>query len=121
MAYFDSTIEHIIQSNASNSGLGAVLIQDSRPVVYASRALTDINQRYSNIKKELLSMAFALKRLHHYTYGQTITVETDHEPLTTTWKKSIASASPRLQRLLLRLTQYDVHIEYLKGKENVIY
>ena len=30
------------------------------------------------------------------------------------------TSSPRLQRLLLRLAQYDVHIEYLRGKENVI-
>ena len=35
-------------------------------------------------------------------------------------KKSIASPSSRLQRLLFRLAQYDVHIEFLRGKENVI-
>ena len=40
--------------------------------------------------------------------------------LTSIWKKTIATSSPRLQRLLLRLAQYDVHIEYLRGKENVI-
>ena len=36
------------------------------------------------------------------------------------WKKTIAAASPKLQRLLLRLSKYDVEIEYLQGKENVI-
>ena len=35
-------------------------------------------------------------------------------------KETIATSSPRLQRLLLRLAQYDVHIKYLRGKENVI-
>ena len=60
------------------------------------------------------------KRLHHYTFGHSITVETDHQHLTSIWKKTIATSSPRLQRLLLRLAQYDVHIKYLRGKENVI-
>ena len=58
--------------------------------------------------------------MHHYTFGSSITVETDHQPLTSIWKKTIATSSPRLQRLLLRLAQYDVHIEYLRGRENVI-
>ena len=49
-----------------------------------------------------------------------ITVETDHQPLTSIWKKIIATLSPRLQRLLLRLAQYDVYIEYLRGRENII-
>ena len=61
-----------------------------------------------------------MERLHHYTYGRTITLETDHEPLVSIWKKSIATASPRLQRLLLRLAQYNVDIKYLKGRSNVI-
>ena len=47
-------------------------------------------------------------------------METNHQPLTSIWKKTIATSSPRLQTLLLRLAQYDVHIEYLRGKENII-
>ena len=91
-----------------------------QPVLYKSRTLLEAEQRYSNIERELLSVVFGLERLHHYTYGQTTTIQTDHEPLTSIWKKSIVSASPRLQRLLLRLAQYDVDIQYLRGKENVI-
>ena len=40
-------------------------------------------------------------------------VKTDHDPLTSIWKKSIASTSTRVQRLLLRLLQYDIDIQYL--------
>ena len=82
--------------------------------------LTETECRYSNIERELLGVVFGLERLHHYTFGKPIAVETDHQPLTNIWKKTIATSSPRLQRLLLRLAQYDVHIEYLRGKENVI-
>ena len=120
LAYFDKNKDHIIQTDASKTGLGAVLLQDGQPVVYASRTLTDTERRYSNIERELLGVVFGLERLHHYTFGKPITVETDHQPLTSIWKKTIATSSPRLQRLLLRLAQYDVNIEYLRGRENVI-
>ena len=120
LTYFDKDKDHIIQTDASKTGLGAVLLQEGQPVVYTSRTLTDTECRYSNIERELLSVVFGLERLHHYTFGKPITVETDHHPLTSIWKKTIATSSPRLQRLLLRLAQYDVHIEYLRGKENVI-
>ena len=88
--------------------------------MYVSRALTEMEQRYSNIERELLAIVFALKRLNHYTFGRTITVQSDHQPLQSIWKKSIVSASPRLQRLLLRLAHYDLNIEFLRGKKNVI-
>ena len=120
LAYFDKPKASVVQSDASKKGLGAVLLQDGKPVIYASRSLTETEQRYSNIERELLSVVFALERFHHYLYGYTVTVQTDHQPLVSIWTKSIASNSPRLPRVLLRLSHYDVDIEYLKGKENVI-
>ncbi|PFX19142.1 Retrovirus-related Pol polyprotein from transposon 17.6 [Stylophora pistillata] len=115
LAYFDQSKASTIQSDASKKGLG-----DDKPVIYASRALTKTEQSYSNIERELLSVVFALERFHHYVYGYTATVQTDHKPLVSVWKKSIVCNSPRLQRLLLRLSQYDVNIECLKGKDNVV-
>ena len=88
--------------------------------MYVSRALTETEQRYSNIERELIALVFTLERLNHYTFGRTITVQSDHQPLQSIWKESIVSASPRLQRLLLRLAHYDLNIEFLRGKENAI-
>ena len=120
LTYFDKTKKHTIQCDASKKGLGAVLLQESKPVMYVSRSLTETEQRYSNIERELLAIVFALERLNHYTFGRNITVQSDHQLLQSIWKKSIVSASPRLQRLLLRLAHYDLNIEFLRGKENVI-
>ena len=120
LAYFDKTKKYTIQCDAYKKGLSVVLLQESKPVMYVSRKLTETEQRYSNIERELLAIVFALERLDHYTFGRTITVQSDHQPLQSIWKKSIVSASPRLQRLLLRLAHYDINIEYLHGKENVI-
>ena len=120
LAYFDQSKASTIQSDASKKGLGAVVLQDDKPLIHALRAVTETEQCYSNIERELLSVAFALEKFHHYVYGYTATVQTDHKPLISVWKKSIVCNSPRLQRLLLRLSQYDVNIEYLKGKDNVV-
>ena len=75
------------------------------------RTLTDTERRYSNIERELLGVVFGLERLHHYTFGKPITVETDHQPLTSIWKKTIVTSSPRLQRLL-RLTTGTIWCPY---------
>ena len=88
--------------------------------MYMSRALTETKQIYLNIERELLAIVFALERLNHYIFGRTITVQSGHQLLQSIWKKSIVSTSPRLQRLLLRLVHYDMNIEFLRGKENVI-
>ena len=88
--------------------------------MYMSGALTETEQRYSNIERELLAIVFAQERLNHYTFGRTITVQSDHQPLQSIWKKSIVSANPRLQRLLLRLAHYNLNIKFLRGKENVV-
>ena len=111
MTNVDKDKDHINQTDASKTGFGAVLLQEGQPVVYASRVLADTECRYSNIERMLLGVVFGLERLHHYTFGKSITVETDHQPLQVYGKKTIATS--RLQRLFLRLAQYDVHIEYL--------
>ena len=55
LQFFDPKKETIIQSDASMNGLGCTLIQDEKPVCYASRALTETESRYSNIERELLA------------------------------------------------------------------
>ena len=120
LAYFDKTKKDTIQCDASKKGLCADLSQESNPGMYVSRALTETEQRYANIERELLAIVFALERLKDNTFGRNITVQSNHQPLQSIWKKSIVSASPRLQRLLLRLAHYNINIEFLWGKENVI-
>ena len=97
LAYFDAKSEHTIQCDTSKQGLGAVLLQEGKPVSVHIVMLTETEQRYSNIERELLAVVFALERLNHYTAGYRVKVETDHEPLTSIWKKSIASTSTRVQ------------------------
>lgn len=120
LAYYDPDAVHVIQTDASSKGVGAVLLQEGRPITYVSRALTSTEQNYSNIERELLSVVFGLERLHNFIFGGQITLQTDHKPLIGILQKCVADISPRLQRLMLRVHRYDVCLQYLQGKENVI-
>ena len=89
-------------------------------MIYVSRTLTPAEEHYSNIERQLLGVVFAMERLHNYVYGEPDRVQTDHKPLETVWKKRIATASPRPQRLLLRLARYEIQLEYIRGRDNSI-
>ena len=104
-------------SDASQSGLGAALLQNGQPIAYASRALTPAETRYAQIEKELLAIVFACERFDTYIYGRdVVTVETDHKRLEAIICKPLNSASQRLQRMLLRLQRYNLKIKYKKGE-----
>ena len=121
LSYFDPKKDTVIQSDASMNGLGCALIQDDKPVCYASRALTEAESRYSNIERELLAAMWSLEHFNHYIEGSNVTLQTDHKPLVSIWSKSINyTASPRIQRLLLRMSRYNVKLEYIAGRHNVI-
>ena len=120
LVYYDPNKENVIQSDAGMKGLGCVLLQDARPVYYASCSLSDAERRYSNIESELLVACWSLEKLNHLIYGRNKGLQTDNKPLESIWRKSISSASPRLQQLLLRMAKYDVDISYISGRTNVV-
>ncbi len=117
LKYFNPSDPTEGQGDASSTGLGFVLTQNDQPVTFASRALTPAETRYSQIEKELLALVFGLEHNHQYVYGRKITLWTDHKPLVSISRKPLATAPKRLQRLLLRLQQYDTEIHYKPGKE----
>ena len=106
-----------IHCDASATGLGACLIQNGNPVAYSSRALTDCEQRYAQIEKEMAAIVHACKKFHCYIFGKEVTVYTDHKPLEQIFKKQLLSAPMRLQRMLLALQWYDLSVIYRKGKD----
>ncbi|CAC5407755.1 unnamed protein product [Mytilus coruscus] len=71
LSFYDVSKPVTVSCDASQCGLGAMLIQDNKPVAYASRSLTDAERRYANIERELLGVLFGLERFNDYTYGKT--------------------------------------------------
>ena len=122
--YFNPKLETKIQVDASQKGLGAALIQidpaapeSERVIAFASKSLTEVERRYANIEREFLAVVFGAEKFHTYIYGAKVLVESDHKPLETIQLKNLAQAPPRLQRMMIRLQQYDIQIKYRKGSE----
>jgi len=117
LAYFDPNKEITLQVDASKYGLAAILMQQEKPVSFASKSLSTTEVNYAQITKELYAILFGCKRFHQYVYGRRIKCQTDHKPLLAIWKKGLHSAPPRLQRMLLQLQKYDIELVFVPGKQ----
>lgn len=117
LSYFDPSIDTVIQVDASQKSLGAALMQKNRPIAYASKSLSPAESRYANIERELLACVFGAERFHTYVYGKPFLIESDHRPLEMISKKNLTAAPARLQRMLLRLQNYDYTIKYVPGPQ----
>ena len=120
LQYYDVNKPVTIQCDASGKGLGAVLLQDHKPVCYASRALTDIETRYALIETEMLAVVFACRKFHQYIYGRSVVIETDHKPLQAISTKPLSQVPLRLQKMILNVRGYDVEIRYIPGSKQVL-
>ena len=105
LSYYDKTKPIFIEVDASGQGLGAVLLQgsvsseelkqasqnrwqnissleiNSKPIAFASKSLSEAEQRYSNIERELLGVVWAIQHFNHYTFANKINIISDHKPL----------------------------------------
>ncbi|UYV79770.1 K02A2.6-like [Cordylochernes scorpioides] len=117
LKFFNPNGNLTLSVDASSYALGAVLLQNGKPIAYASSALGFTQQNYAQIEKEALAIKFGCDKFHQLIYGKTVDVETDHRPLETIFKKPLSKAPPRLQRIFLQIQQYDLRIKYKKEKE----
>ena len=88
-------------------------------VQYASRALSDAERRYSQIELETLSADFACRKFHVFLYGKPFIVVTDHKPLEVIFNNPRHATSIRLQRMTVRMLDYEFKVEYRPGKSNI--
>ena len=81
LPYFNPNSSIILQTNVSKKGLGAVLLQNSKPVMFASRALTGSERNYQNLEREYLATIWGMEKFHYFLCGKEFTLETDQKPL----------------------------------------
>ena len=118
LPYFNPNSSTTLQTDASKKGLGTVLLQNSKPVMFASRALTASERNYQNLERECLAMIWAMEKFHYFLYGKEFTLETDQKPLVLVYRKHMVEISPRIQRLIVRGFPYQpFDVQYRKGME----
>ena len=133
MKFYDDSKPLYLETDASGVSLGAALLQlhDNTvcqkgiapdnitlcPIAFASKSLTSVEQRYSNIKCEALGILHSLEKFYHYCFGREVLVITGHKPLVAMFKKDVATLSQHIQCILLKIHQYRVQIVYKPSPE----
>jgi len=96
LAYPDSAKKYILDTDASNHNVGAVLsqVQGGREVVVAhySKALSTTENNYCTARKEFLAVIMAVKHFRPYLYGRVFRLQTDHASLIWLCKKAEPSS-----------------------------
>ena len=118
---FDPKHEIVVQTDASEKAVGAVLLQrfpsgPLRPVAFMSRKLSPAESKYPAQEKEAAAVVFAFKKWEHYLAGAEFRLETDHQSFV--HLKTSKSPSPRLVRWLDFLAEFHYIPVYRQGSTN---
>ena len=120
LAYPQFDKHFILQTDASDLGLGAVLTQkdscgQEHVISYASRSLSDREKRYSATEKEALAVVFATDHFRAYLLGRNFTLVTDHSALR--WLHSVEPKG-RIGRWVMDLQEYEFAVQHRPGSAN---
>lgn len=118
----DFNLPFIVETDASDYGLGAVLVQkqdgEDKVICYLSRSLTKSERKLSTTEKELMAIIFAVEKLRPYLQGTKFTVVTDHYSLK--WLFNIKEPTGRIARWALRIQQFNFDVVHRPGKEHLV-
>ncbi len=112
----------LLQTDASDRGLGAVLAQvvggEERPVLYLSRKLSKRETRYSTVEKECLAIRWAVLTLRYYLLGREFTLCSDHAPLQ--WLHRMKDTNARITRWYLALQPFKFKVVHRPGVQMAV-
>ena len=103
-----------LYTDASDLGIGAVLVQNGHLIGVFSSKLTSAQENYTVSEKEFLAVIESLKHFNHFIYGSKIEIFTDH--INNTFDSTVNNN--RIQRWKILLSDYDYELKYYTGKEN---
>ncbi|GJV09006.1 putative reverse transcriptase domain-containing protein [Tanacetum coccineum] len=114
----DGVEDFVVYCDASNQGLGCVLMQRGKVIAYASRQLKTHEKNYTTHDLELGAVVFALKTWRHYLYGTKSVIYTDHKSLQHIFDQK--ELNMRQRRWIELFSDYECEIRYHPGKVNVM-
>eukprot|EP00253_Pinus_taeda_P029018 PITA_29018 len=110
----DFTKTFIVECDASGNGIGVVLTQDERPIVFEICPIKGKFLHKAIYEKEMLAILHALKKWRPYLMGRHFKVKADHDSLTYFLKQRLSSEEQ--QKWVTKMLGYDFEIIYKKGK-----
>ena len=113
---FPKTFE--IKCDASGIGIGAVLMQERRPIAYFSEKLSGAALNYPTYDKEMYALVRALETWQHYLLPKEFVIHTDHESLK--HLKGQGKLHKRHAKWVEFIEPFPYVIKYKQGKENVV-
>ncbi|KAF9761100.1 Retrovirus-related Pol polyprotein from transposon [Nosema granulosis] len=117
----DFNKEFVLTTDASDTGIGAILAQiddqgRERMISAYSKNFDKHQNNYSVTDKELLAVVKSIEHYRHYLLGKEFLLRTDHKALTYLWESK--NPSSRLLRWSMKLQEYKFRLEYIKGENN---
>lgn len=106
----------VLETDASSTGIGAVLMQDGRPIAFMSKPLSQRNQGLSIYEKELLAIIQAVQKWRHYLDCGEFIIKTDQEAIKHLLSQRLHTYIQ--QKGITKLLGLNYKICYKKGKEN---
>jgi len=113
---FAKTFE--IECDASNIGIGVVLLQEGHPITYFSEKLKESHLNYSTYDKELYALLRALQNLQHYLFPREFVIHSYHESLK--YLKGQSKLNKRHAKWVEFIEQFPYVIKHKQGKINVV-
>jgi hypothetical protein len=108
----------ILESDATDKSIGAVLMQEGKPISYFSKSLGKQAVEFSTYDKEALAIIEALKKWKHYLAKESLILRNDQQSLKhIAYQKLIQGIQ---HKLLIKLMGYNYRIKYKKGRENKV-
>ena len=116
LAVPDYSKQFVIETDTSDAGFGAVLMQEGHPISYLSKPLSDRNKALSTYEKECMALLLAVEKWRSYLVGQEFLIRTDHRSLLFLAEQK---ATTKLQqKALLKLMDLNFKIAYKQGATN---
>ena len=105
-----------IECDAFGRGIGAILMQNKRPISYFNKALSPTNLSKSVYEKELMALVLSVQHWRHYLIGRSFVVFTDQKSLKSLLQQRVASCGQ--QNWISKLLGYHFEVVYKPGVEN---
>ena len=117
----DSSATIIIQTDACETGFGAIVFQirngQKRIIENYSKLFSKPQLAYATVEKEAIAVVHTLKKFRYLLMGRNFIVQTDHKPLLNYFNNT-KNANSRKLRMIFELQEYDYILQHIPGKEN---